>query len=110
MVHGLVLIAMAYAFQLAERASGTSFRRDGYFGTEMWQGDLYYVVLIGLVVGASYLTYDFIEQPGRKYSRKLADRIFGATGSLTLASANSVFIEDSRRGTNDEQGKLGLVP
>jgi peptidoglycan/LPS O-acetylase OafA/YrhL len=110
MVHGLVLIAMAYALQLAERASGALFRRHGYFGTEMWQGDLYYVVLIVLVVGTSYLTYDFIEQPGRKYSRKLADRIFGATGSLTLASANSVFIEESRRGTNDEQGKLGLVP
>jgi peptidoglycan/LPS O-acetylase OafA/YrhL len=81
MVHALVLIAMAYACQLIERESSILLRREGYFGVEMWQGDVSYSVLILLVVGASYLTYNLIERPGRRQSRKLADRIFGTTGS-----------------------------
>jgi peptidoglycan/LPS O-acetylase OafA/YrhL len=102
MVHALVLIAMSYACQLVERESEIVLRREGYFGVEMWQGDVSYGVLILLVVGTAYLTYTFIEQPGRRQSRKLADRIFGKAEPLMLAG-NSVYGEHSRRAENDEQ-------
>jgi peptidoglycan/LPS O-acetylase OafA/YrhL len=102
MVHAFVLVAMGYAIQLAEREFGIVLRKDGYFGAQMWQGDIFYVVYIWLVVGIAYLTYTFIEQPGRRQSRKLANRIFGTAEPLMLAG-NSVYGEHSRRAENDEQ-------
>jgi peptidoglycan/LPS O-acetylase OafA/YrhL len=76
MVHMLVEVGIRYALQLAERKMGIVLFSDQRIGAEMWQGDIAYIVTLGLVVGVSYLTYNFIEQPGRRQSRKLANAIF----------------------------------
>jgi len=94
MVHALVIIAMGYAIELAERALGIGLRKEAYFGAEMWQGDISYGVLIFLVVGAAYLTYNLIEQPGRKQSRSLAARIFSNSLPSRSSSATSVYVEN----------------
>jgi len=75
MVHMLVEIGMRYALQLAERKMGIVVFNEQQIGAEMWQGDIAYFVAFGLVVGVSYLTYNFIEQPGRRQSRGLANAI-----------------------------------
>ena len=98
MVHALVLVAMGYGIQLSERAFGTILRRGGYFGADMWEGDLAYGVLILLTVGVAYLTYRFIEAPGRTQSRRIANRIFSTNASSVLPSANSVYVETSLGG------------
>jgi peptidoglycan/LPS O-acetylase OafA/YrhL len=105
MVHTLVIILMSYGVKLAERKSGLVLFREGFFGAERWQGDLFYVVLICLVLGVSYLTYNVIEAPGRRQSRKLADRMFGTLGSSTSASARLVYTEKSRM--DDERDHAG---
>ncbi len=79
MVHMLVQIGMRYALQLAESKSGIVLFNNGRIGAEMWQGDISYGVTLGLVVGVSYFTYNIIEEPGRRQSRKIADRIFATT-------------------------------
>jgi peptidoglycan/LPS O-acetylase OafA/YrhL len=76
MVHMHVQIGMWYALRLAERQMGIVLFNENRIGAEMWQGDISYVVYLGLVVGVSYLTYNFIEQPGRRQSRKLANAVF----------------------------------
>jgi peptidoglycan/LPS O-acetylase OafA/YrhL len=96
MVHTLVLILMSYGVRLAERKWGVVLSTRGYFGAEMWQGDLSYGILICLILGASYLTYNFIEAPGRRQTRRIADRIFVATTPSTSASARSVHTEKLR--------------
>lgn len=85
MVHALVLFLMTYVYILAEREFGLVLRRDGYLGAEMWQGDISYAVLILLVVGLAYLTFNFIEQPGRRQSRKIANQVFSKTEAPVLA-------------------------
>lgn len=88
MVHMLVQIGMRYALQLAESRSGIVLFHDGRIGAEMWQGDISYGVTLGLVVGVSYLTYSLIEEPGRRQSRKMADRIFGAMESSIVPQSD----------------------
>lgn len=44
-------------------------------GAELWQGDLAYVVVVVVVIGASSLTYRFIEEPSRIWFRRLADKL-----------------------------------
>jgi peptidoglycan/LPS O-acetylase OafA/YrhL len=98
MVHALVLIAMTYAFQLAERRLGIALFNEGHFGARMWQGDLSYGILICLVLAFSYLTYNFIEKPGRRQSRNLSDRIFARAASSRMPSVSSIYAETSRLG------------
>lgn len=45
------------------------------FGAEPWQGDVAYVVVLGIVIGVSSLTYRFIEAPSRLWFRRLADKL-----------------------------------
>ena len=45
-------------------------------GQTLWQGDVLYIVMLAIVVGASYLTYRFIEMPCMRLSRDLARRIW----------------------------------
>lgn len=76
MMHMLVQIGIRYALQLAERKTGIVLFNDSRMGAEMWQGDISYIVTMALIVGVSIFTYNFIEQPGRRQSRKLANAIF----------------------------------
>jgi peptidoglycan/LPS O-acetylase OafA/YrhL len=78
MTHMLVQLGMRYTLQLTEKITGMSFFSGGTIGAEMWQGDIAYPISLALVVAVSYLTYNFIEQPGRRHTRKLAKAIFGA--------------------------------
>jgi peptidoglycan/LPS O-acetylase OafA/YrhL len=93
MVHMLVQIGMRYALQLAENKLGIVLFNEGRIGAEMWQGDISYGVSLGLVVGVSYFTYRLIEQPGRRRSRKIADRMFA-----TIESSSS------ERSCQDDKG------
>jgi peptidoglycan/LPS O-acetylase OafA/YrhL len=76
MMHMLVEVGIRYALQLAEKKTGIAFFNEQWIGAEMWQGDISYVVTLGLVVAVSCLTYKLIEQPGRRMSRKLSDAMF----------------------------------
>jgi peptidoglycan/LPS O-acetylase OafA/YrhL len=76
MVHMPVQLGMRYALQLGERKMGIPLFNESRIGAELWQGDISYVVCLALIVGVSYLTYNLIEQPGRRQSRKLAQAIF----------------------------------
>jgi peptidoglycan/LPS O-acetylase OafA/YrhL len=42
-----------------------------FLGTQLWQGDIAYPLYLLLVVAVSYLTYRWIEKPGREWTRKL---------------------------------------
>jgi peptidoglycan/LPS O-acetylase OafA/YrhL len=81
MTHMLVQLGMRYALQITERKTGIVLFSKGTIGGEMWQGDIAYPVCLALIVGVSYLTYKFIEQPGRRSTRKLANAIFGSARS-----------------------------
>lgn len=76
MVHMLVEIGLRYLLLLAERKLGIVAFNGGRIGAEMWQGDVSYAATLCLVLGVSYLTFNFIEEPGRRGSRRIADRIF----------------------------------
>ncbi|MDB5724968.1 MAG: acyltransferase [Novosphingobium sp.] len=41
-------------------------------GPNPWWGDAASILMVGLVIGASYCTYRFVEQPGRAWSRRIA--------------------------------------
>ncbi len=104
MIYTLVLIAMAYVCELAERELNVLLRRHGYFGLDMWQGDIAYGVLILLTVGAAYLTFTLVEQPGRRQSRRIANRLFGTTMSSRVYPANPSYIERSQHNPDREMG------
>jgi peptidoglycan/LPS O-acetylase OafA/YrhL len=40
-----------------------------------WIGDLLFIAFMSVVVGISWLTFRFVEQPGRRWSRRLAGRL-----------------------------------
>jgi peptidoglycan/LPS O-acetylase OafA/YrhL len=89
MVHELVQIGLRYVLQFAEKKSGIVLFNSGFIGREMWEGDIFYVVTLGLVVAVSYLTYNVIERPGRRQSRKIADNIFATSDQ----SASKVLLD-----------------
>jgi peptidoglycan/LPS O-acetylase OafA/YrhL len=100
MVHVLVQLGMRYALQLAEKKSGIVLFNDGFIGAEMWQGDIAYGVSLALVVGVSYLTYNLIEKPGRRQSRKVADIIFATTEPSTTSRLDRFASESSCQDRN----------
>jgi len=55
-------------------------RDTRFLGTQLWHGDLAYPVVLALVIAVSYLTYRWIEKPGREWVR---DRV-RAPGSSRL--------------------------
>jgi peptidoglycan/LPS O-acetylase OafA/YrhL len=42
-----------------------------FLGSQLWHGDIAYPLYLLLVIAASYLTYRWIEKPGREWTRKL---------------------------------------
>lgn len=76
MTHMLVQIGMRYVLEFLQKKSGLVLFHQGFFGSELWQGDLAYAVCLVLVVAISYVTYNLIEKPGRRLSRHVADRLF----------------------------------
>jgi peptidoglycan/LPS O-acetylase OafA/YrhL len=47
-------------------------------GTQLWHGDLLHLMMLPLVIAASYLTYQFIEEPSRAWFRTVSERLCGA--------------------------------
>ena len=39
-------------------------------GTQLWEGDLYFIVYLAIVIITSYFTFTFIEKPGRDWVRR----------------------------------------
>jgi peptidoglycan/LPS O-acetylase OafA/YrhL len=93
MVHALVELGMRYALQVAEKKTGIVLFKNGFIGAEPWQGDLAYIVALSLLVSVSYLTYSFIEKPGRRKSRLIADRIFCTVSESNPLASGSSFKE-----------------
>lgn len=45
-------------------------------GTQLWYGDLLHLAMLPLVIAVSYLTYRFIEEPGRAWFRTVSQNLF----------------------------------
>lgn len=79
MVHAwLVLVFEIVLTKLMAKALGHSLsvfeRGQVFLGTTPLEGTLIYVALLVCTIGMSFLTYRFVEAPGRAYFRKLARR------------------------------------
>lgn len=94
MTHMLVQIGMRYAFEFLQKKSGATLFHQGFFGAELWQGDLAYLICLMVVVAISCFTYSFVEKPGRWLSQRLASRLFAS--SERLVSTRS-FLKDERK-------------
>jgi peptidoglycan/LPS O-acetylase OafA/YrhL len=80
MVHSFIGVRLHTVAKTVAKATGgdpfapfTMQEGEYFLGRQLWQGDLYYVVYLGLVIGTSWLTYRFIENPSRAWFRRLAD-------------------------------------
>jgi len=49
----------------------TMVKGDELMGTSPWQGDLLSLAYLVVLVGASYVTFKIIEEPGRKWFKSL---------------------------------------
>lgn len=106
MVHALVQLGMRYALQLAEAKWGIVLFNEARIGAEMWQGDIAYGMNLGLVVGVAYLTYVLVEKPGRRQSRKIADRIFVSREPSTVSLSDRFTSERSFQYDGDKSKQL----
>jgi len=62
--------------------------QDTYFlGTQLWQGDIIYVVYLGMIIATSYFTYRWIEKPGREWARNRVQRRQATLASGKVVSA-----------------------
>jgi peptidoglycan/LPS O-acetylase OafA/YrhL len=52
-----------------------------------WTGDLLFIAFMCLVIGVSWLTFQFVEQPGRRWSRRAAGRV-GARAAVPRFQAD----------------------
>ena len=83
MVHRFVqMVFFTNAGRLVEMTTGTPtttiLTYDGglhrMLGTNPWQGDLLLIIMLAVVIGVSWSTYCFVEQPPRDWFRRLANR------------------------------------
>ena len=72
---GIVAVAGRLGYDIAHetRAIGETFEVFGF--ATPGANDLLFVAYMGLVIGVSYLTWRFIEKPGRTWFNTLADRV-----------------------------------
>ena len=54
-----------------------------FWGTNVWLGDILYLVMLAIVIAVSYGTYRLIEAPSRRWFRQFADRHYGGTRSVS---------------------------
>jgi peptidoglycan/LPS O-acetylase OafA/YrhL len=45
-----------------------------FLGTQLWHGDIAYLVYLGMIIATSYFTYCWIEKPAREWVRKRVRR------------------------------------
>jgi peptidoglycan/LPS O-acetylase OafA/YrhL len=50
---------------------GEGEHQQRWIGTEFWHGDVFTVAVLLLIVGSSFLTYRLVEEPGRRWVRRL---------------------------------------
>jgi peptidoglycan/LPS O-acetylase OafA/YrhL len=62
--------------------------RDAYFlGTQLWHGDIAYLVYLAMIITMSYFTYRWIEKPGREWVRnRVHTRQRTATSRSTVSA------------------------
>jgi peptidoglycan/LPS O-acetylase OafA/YrhL len=73
-------------------------------GTELWYGDLLHLVMLPVVIAASYMTYRFIEEPSRDWFRTVSASLFGTRdGSEPSKSPRTL------GGTTARSGASGLT-
>jgi peptidoglycan/LPS O-acetylase OafA/YrhL len=82
MVHAFAVARMETLGHIIERVGGVRLftvvtSPDGgelqpFFGTSLWLGDLSYAAMLVTVIVTSYFTYRFVEEPGRRWFRRLA--------------------------------------
>jgi peptidoglycan/LPS O-acetylase OafA/YrhL len=93
MMHWLVDVGMQYALRLAEREWKINLFYEGRIGAYMWQGDIAYGFTLLLVIYISYLTFKFIEEPGRRQTRSISNMIFSATESSSFPQTNGYILQ-----------------
>ncbi|NIA67617.1 acyltransferase [Pelagibius litoralis] len=75
MTHMLVKRLLLKAADVVERYSDIELVQNlpgtRVIGTELWQGDVYLLTYLCVVITLSFFTYRFIEQPARSWSRSL---------------------------------------
>lgn len=59
-------------------------------GTSLWQGDLACVLYMAIVIGVEYLTYRYVEVPGRQWFRRFADRQWPSKSAGMPAPASAI--------------------
>lgn len=95
LVHYFIQLRIVNAATLAQKLLGVPLFSSGVsegmnvrlLGRTLWQGDLLYLAMLAMVVGASYLTYRFIEMPCMRLSRDLARRIWKRPAPAARATA-----------------------
>lgn len=84
MVHLFVQCRLFDVGQLLETMSGVHVltyvdaEHKKLLGTQLWYGDLLHVAMLPVVIAVSYLTYRFIEEPGRAWFRAVSQGLFVA--------------------------------
>ncbi|MCG2840219.1 acyltransferase [Sandaracinobacter sp. RS1-74] len=84
MVQALIIARFENLLTLGERALGIALKGPATFaeagsermvaGASFWQGDLMTVLLLAMVLIAATLSYHFIEEPGKRWAARLADK------------------------------------
>jgi peptidoglycan/LPS O-acetylase OafA/YrhL len=49
-------------------------RNPDFLGTQLWQGDVVYLVYLAMIIAVSYFAYRWIEKPGREWVRSRVQR------------------------------------
>jgi len=90
MTHMFVLLRMTNLARLADKSLGTGWvsqlgRTARYGGGidmgNAWLGDLVMLLAVAATVAMSWLTWRYVEMPGREAFRRTAPRLFGAPGT-----------------------------
>ncbi|MDB5881015.1 MAG: acyltransferase [Ramlibacter sp.] len=68
-------IYMVHWFVVGRIYSVAKLAKVNLLAINPWIGDLLFIAFMSVVVGISCLTFRFVEQPGRRWSRQLAERL-----------------------------------
>lgn len=81
MVHMFIIMRMVNLARLSDKLTGTATvvpmgHTEGVDFGNLFAGDAAILAILGLTIAVSGVTYRVVEQPGRAWFRRMADRIF----------------------------------
>ena len=103
MIHAFVTARVLNSFQLAANKLNvdifTFVEVEGVLvrmvGKELWHGDLIYLLMLVVVVVASYFSYNWIEKPSRDWFRKIANKIWSTPSAEKRKTGDFSGLTDS---------------